>query len=157
MQETRLVTNKLTMNRLDSAVRKKAELQARGVRIQPELISELETKYNFPAIRTGRMVLCLESPDNSGELIPAFIVNGKRGNASPLHLVKNNSGKYEVWANDEKYTDITLDNQGNPCISYYDWSTNREDLRYACRKDSIWFLETDSMGSTHLRSGNTEC
>ena len=96
------------MNRLDSVVRKKAELQARGVKIPQELIGELEARYNAPAIRTGRMVLCLESPEKNGELIPAFIVNGKRASVSPLHMVKNGSGQYEVWMGDEKYTDITL-------------------------------------------------
>jgi radical SAM protein (TIGR04043 family) len=95
------------MNRSDSLARKKAELQSRGVRIPPELLSELETKYNAPAIRTGRMVLCLDSPRMNGELIPAFIVNGKRASMSPLHLVKNGDG-YEVWMDDEKYTDISI-------------------------------------------------
>ena len=106
-QGTRLVKNE-AMNRFDSVVRKKAELQARGVEIPQELIGELEARYNAPAIRTGRMVLCLESPEKNGELIPAFIVNGKRASVSPLHMVKNGSGQYEVWMGDEKYTDITL-------------------------------------------------
>jgi radical SAM protein (TIGR04043 family) len=96
------------VNKSDSVSRKKAEFQARGVRVLPELIGELETECNAPAVRTGRMVLCLESPSNNGELIPAFIVNGKRVEKSPLHLVKNGSGQYEVWTGDEKYTDITL-------------------------------------------------
>ena len=108
------------MNRLNSVARKKAELQAKGVKIPPELISELETKYNAPAIRTGRMVLCLESPENNGELIPAFIVNGKRAAVSPLHMVKNGPGQYEVWMDDEKYTDITL----LPRPSFYNSTTS---------------------------------
>jgi len=107
------------MNRLDSVVRKKAELQSRGVRIPRELIGELEARCNAPAIRTGRMVLCLESPEKNGELIPAFIVNGKRGDASPLHLVRNGSSQYEVWLDDEKYTDITL----LPRPGFYDSTT----------------------------------
>ena len=107
------------MNRLDSVARKKAEFQAKGVKIPPELISELETKYNAPAIRTGRMVLCLESPEKNGELIPAFIVNGKRASVSPLYMVRNGSGKYEVWWGDKKYTDITL----LPHPKYYDSTT----------------------------------
>jgi hypothetical protein len=97
-----------TMDGAVSVPRKKAELQARGVRVPPELIDELEVKYNAPAIRTGRMVLCLQSPENDGELIPAFIINGKRGAGSPFHLVKNGPDCYEVWRDDEKYTDITL-------------------------------------------------
>jgi len=92
----------------DTVVRKKAEMQSRGVRIPPELVGELETKYNATAVRTGRMVLCLESTAGDGGLIPAFIVNGKRAEASPLHLVKNGRGHYEVWMDDEKYTDVTL-------------------------------------------------
>ena len=114
-----LSQNEVAVNRSDSVVRKKAELQARGVKIPPELIGELETRYNAPAIRTGRMVLCLESPERNGELIPAFIVNGKRAAISPLHLVKNGSGKYEVWTDDEKYTDITL----LPRPEFYDSTT----------------------------------
>ena len=96
------------MNRSDSIVRKKAELQSRGVRIPAELIDELETRYNAPAIRSGRIVLCLEAPQDSGELIPAFVVNGKRGTTSLLHIVRADSGAYQVWAGEEKYTDITL-------------------------------------------------
>ena len=90
------------MTALDSVVRKKAELQSLGVRIPGMLISELEANYNAPAIRTGRMVLCLESPAGNGELIPVFIVNGKRVANSPLHLVKNNTNSYEVWAGNNK-------------------------------------------------------
>ena len=93
------------MNRSDSITRKKAELQSRGVNIPPELIPELETRFNAPAVRTGRIVLCL---DYQGETLPAFIVNGKRVAQSPLHLVRDKSGRYEVWAGDEKYTDVTL-------------------------------------------------
>jgi len=105
-QET--IVNKANLSRLDSVVRKKAELQSRGLRIPPELVDELETDFNAPAVRTGRMVLCLESPANDGGLIPAFIVNGKRASVSPLHLVKNGPGRFEVWADAEKYTDITF-------------------------------------------------
>jgi len=107
------------MNRADSVTRKKAELQARGVRIPPELIGELETKYNAPSVRTGRMDLYHESPAGNGDLIPEFIVNGKRALKSPLHLVKNGSSKYEVWVDDEKYTDTTL----LPHPGFYDSTT----------------------------------
>jgi radical SAM protein (TIGR04043 family) len=106
-QVTSFTTNK-TLNESDTVARKKAELQARGVKIPPRLISELEAKYNAPVARTGRIVLCLEVPDNIEELIPAFIVNGKRASISPLHLVKNVFGKYEVWTGDKKYTDVIL-------------------------------------------------
>ncbi|MBN1177241.1 MAG: hypothetical protein JXA51_06135 [Dehalococcoidales bacterium] len=97
-----------TLSRTDSVSRKKAELQSRGVRIPPELIDELEARYNAPSVGTGRMVLCLESPAGDGELIPVFIVNGKRSEYSALHMVRSGGGRYEVWADDEKYTDVTL-------------------------------------------------
>jgi radical SAM protein (TIGR04043 family) len=108
------------VNRSDSIARKKAELQSRGVRIPPELIYELETKYNAPALKSGRIVVYFESPKKDGELIPAFIVNGKRGAKSPLHIAKNSSDKYEVRVDDEKYTDITL----LPRPRFYDHLTN---------------------------------
>ena len=62
---------------LASVAKKKAVLQAEGVRVPPDLVAELEANYNAPSIRSGRMVLCLESPGGSGELVPAFIINGK--------------------------------------------------------------------------------
>jgi len=93
--------------RLDTIVKKKAEFQAKGVDIPPELINELETGWNASAIKTGRLVLCLKSPEKSGELIPAFIVNGKRGAKSPFHLVKDGS-QFEIWQEGVKYTDVFL-------------------------------------------------
>ncbi len=107
------------MNAQDSVVRKKAELQSRGIRIPGELIDELEADYNAPAVRTGRIVLCLESPAGNGELIPVFIVNGKRAANSPLHLFKNNAHRYEVRADNEKYTDVKL----LPRPEFYDGMT----------------------------------
>jgi radical SAM protein (TIGR04043 family) len=95
----------VAVNKSDSITRKKAELQSRGVNIPEDLIPEMEAKSNAPAVRTGRIVLCLEY---RGETLPAFIVNGKRAAQSPLHLVRDNSGRYEVWMNSEKYTDVTL-------------------------------------------------
>ena len=91
-----------------SLAREKAELQSRGVRVPAELVGELEAEYNMPAVRTGRMVLCLKSPAGNGALIPAFIVNGKRGQASPYYLLKNGPGGFEVRTGDEKYTDVFL-------------------------------------------------
>ncbi len=96
------------MKMTDSIARKKAELQSRGVQIPPELIPELEARYNAPAIKTGRMVLCLDSPAGDGELVPAFIVNGKRAAESPLCLAKNAHGGYEVRLDGKKYTDVSL-------------------------------------------------
>lgn len=102
-----LVKNRI-LDSTDSVTRKKAELQSRGVRIPPELIDELETKYNAPSVRTGRIVLCLDSPEGKGELIPVFIVNGKRAVNSPLYLARSDAGNYEVRANDVKYANVTL-------------------------------------------------
>lgn len=93
-------------HKMDSVARKKAEFQEKGVKVPPELIAELESRFNAPSIATGRMVLCLESAQENGELIPAFIVNGKRGVNSPYHLMENSSGKFEVWKNGSKYTDV---------------------------------------------------
>lgn len=117
-QETLSIKNR-KMNAQDSVVRKKAELQSRGLRIPGELTDELEASYNAPAIGTGRMVLCLESPAGNGDLIPAFIVNGKRAAHSPLHLVKNGTDMFEVWADNEKYTDVKL----LPRPEFYDGKT----------------------------------
>jgi radical SAM protein (TIGR04043 family) len=90
----------------DSVVRKKVQLQARGVRVPPELMDELEASYNAPAIRTGRMVLILEAPN--GEPMPAFIVNGRRGATSALELAKKESGGFQVLAGGEPYADVSL-------------------------------------------------
>jgi len=91
--------------RTASVSRIKAELQEKGLIIPPELAGELEADYNAPAVSTGRMVVCLASP--AGELVPAFIVNGSRGAASPYHLVKTEAG-FEVWRGDSKYADVTF-------------------------------------------------
>jgi radical SAM protein (TIGR04043 family) len=108
MKHETLSIEEVKMNPKDSVVRKKAELQSRGIRIPGELVSELEANFNASAVRTGRIVLCLESPAGNGDLMPVFIVNGKRGQNSPLHLVKNDGKGFEVWAGDEKYADVKL-------------------------------------------------
>ena len=48
--------------------RQKIELQTKGVIIPPELLDELEKEWNAPAVRNGRFVLCLESPDGGRQL-----------------------------------------------------------------------------------------
>jgi radical SAM protein (TIGR04043 family) len=108
MKQTIYLIKNGNLNKMDSVARKKAEMQSRGVRIPQELIDELEAEYNAPSVRTGRIVLCLESPAGGGELVPVFIVNGKRSPNSPLYLVKNYNGGYEVRVDDGKYTDVTL-------------------------------------------------
>ncbi len=87
--------------------RKKTELQANGVKIAAELFDELEKEWNAPAVRNGRFVFCLESPDD-GTLTTVLIINGKFVAKSPFRMVRGDSGKFEVWKGDEKYTDIVL-------------------------------------------------
>jgi radical SAM protein (TIGR04043 family) len=103
----------------DKISRKKAKIQAKGIQIPQDLIIELETKFNAPSIRTGRLVLCLDSSERTGELIPVFIVNGKYTSKSPFHMIKNNS-KYEVWEGNEKYTEVKL----IPRPGFYDHFTS---------------------------------
>ena len=67
------------MSKPISVVRKKAEFQEKGVRVTPELIKELESEYNAPAIGTGRMVICLESPLGDGELDGFQIICPRHG------------------------------------------------------------------------------
>jgi radical SAM protein (TIGR04043 family) len=97
----------LNVINLDTLSRKKARLQDKGLKIPPELLSELEAKYNAPSVKTGRLVFCLRSPEDNGNLIPVFIVNGKRVSKSPFHMVKSGSN-YEIWEEDKKYTDIVI-------------------------------------------------
>jgi biotin synthase-related radical SAM superfamily protein len=87
--------------------RKKTELQASGVIVPPELQEEMTREWNAPAIKNGRFVFCLESPDD-GRLTTVLIINGKFAEKSPFHMVKAGPGRYEIWRNDEKYTDIVL-------------------------------------------------
>lgn len=87
--------------------RKKTELQVNGVIVPDELQDELGREWNAPAIKNSRFVFCLESP-HDGKLTTVLIINGKFAEKSPFHMVKNDSGMFEVWQNDEKYTDIVL-------------------------------------------------
>ncbi len=98
----------MNMNNVITIARKKVELQANGINIPDDLIDELEVKYNAPSVKTGRIVLCFESPLGSGELIPAFIINGKHVSMSPFQMKKNGGGKFEIWMNNEKYSDVVL-------------------------------------------------
>ena len=92
----------------DTVAKKKIKLQSKGIRIPQELIVELETHYNAPSVSTGRLVFCIESPESNGASIPVFIVNGKRGAKSPFHMV-NHGSKFEIWEENNKYTDITIE------------------------------------------------
>jgi biotin synthase-related radical SAM superfamily protein len=95
--------------------RKKTELQTNGVVVPPELQDELEREWNAPAIKNGRFVFCLESPD-AARPTTVLIINGKFAEKSSFHLVKNTAGDFEVWKNNEKYTDVIL----LPRPEYYD-------------------------------------
>lgn len=95
--------------------RRKTELQTSGVIVPAELQDELERKWNAPAIKNGRFVFCLESPED-GRLTTVLIINGKFAVGSRFHLVKTcpersegaGSGRFEVWKDSEKYTDVVL-------------------------------------------------
>jgi radical SAM protein (TIGR04043 family) len=89
-----------------SVARIKAEFQEKGLRISPELVGELEARYNAPAVSTGRLVLCLSSPKGDGELLPVFIVNGTRFTASPFELVKRGNGGFTVFKDQSEYADV---------------------------------------------------
>jgi len=95
--------------------RQKIELQTKGVIVPPELLDELEKEWNAPAVKNGRFVLCLDSPVG-GRPTTVLIINGKFADRSPMHLVKNSAGLFEVWKGHEKYTDVAL----LPRPKYYD-------------------------------------
>lgn len=103
----------------DTVSIKKAKLQAKGIRIPQEMVSELEAQYNAPAVKTGRLVFCLKASDDNQSLVPVFIVNGKHVSYSPFHMVKNGSG-YEIWEGENKYTDIIM----TPRPRFYDLFTS---------------------------------
>jgi len=99
--------------------RKKAALQANGVLVPSELQNELERDWNAPAIKRGRFVFLLEHP-LTGLFTTVLIINGKFAENSPFHMVKADSGKYEIWENGEKFTDIAM----MPRPGYYDMVTS---------------------------------
>ena len=99
--------------------RKKTALQAHGVIVPPELQDELEREWNAPAIKRGRFVFLLERP-MTGLYTTVLIINGKFAEKSPYHVVKSAAGKYEIWENDEKFTDISM----MPRPRYYDMTTS---------------------------------
>jgi biotin synthase-related radical SAM superfamily protein len=101
----------------------KTELQANGVIVPSELQDELTREWNAPAIKNGRFVFCLESPED-GRLTTVLIINGKFAESSPFHMVKTDSGTFEVWRNDEKYTSIVM----LPRPRFYD-SLTRDGVR----------------------------
>ncbi len=117
----------------------KAELQEKGLRISPEMITRLEAEYNAPAVSTGRFVICLESPRGDGELIPVFIVNGKRGAASPYELIEVKPGEFEVQKDNKCYSSVKL----SPRPRFYDYLTS---------SDIPMYKVAVIVGPGHLRS-----
>jgi biotin synthase-related radical SAM superfamily protein len=99
--------------------RKKTTLQTNGVMVPAELQDELEREWNAPAIKRGRFVFLLEHPV-TGLFTTVLIINGKFAKNSPFHMVKADSGKYEIWENGDKYTDIAM----MPHPRYYDRVTS---------------------------------
>jgi biotin synthase-related radical SAM superfamily protein len=99
--------------------RKKTELQTHGVIVPPELQDELTREWNAPAIKNGRFVFCLESPED-GRLTTVLIINGKFAEKSPYHMVKAAPGRFEIRRGDAKYTDIVL----LPRPAFYDRLTS---------------------------------
>lgn len=99
--------------------RKKAELQANGVRVPIEMQDELERDWNAPAIKRGRFAFLLEQPV-TGLFTTVLVINGKFAENSPFHIVKIDTGRYEIWNNDEKYTDIVM----MPRPGYYNLTTS---------------------------------
>jgi radical SAM protein (TIGR04043 family) len=118
--------------------RKKTELQANGVIVPAELQDELTREWNAPAIKRGRFVFLLEHPV-TGLFTTVLIINGKFAEKSPYHMVKADSGKYEIWENEAKYTDIVM----MPRPRYYD----------LCTSDGIPMSDVAVIGEPdHLRS-----
>ncbi len=99
--------------------KKKTALQASGVLVPAELQDELEREWNAPALKRGRFVFLLEHPV-TGLYTTVLIINGKFAERSPFHIVKAGPGKYEIWENDEKFTDIAM----MPRPKYYDMETS---------------------------------
>ncbi len=97
----------------------KIELQANGVLVPPELQDELEREWNAPAIKRGRFVFLLEQPV-TGLFTTVLIINGKFSKKTPFHVVKADSGRYEIRKNGRKYTGITM----MPRPEYYDMTTS---------------------------------
>jgi hypothetical protein len=98
--------------------RKKTALQTHGVRVPAELQDELMREWNAPAIKNGRFVFCLESPED-GHLTTVLIINGKFADRTPFHMVKTDDGKFEVWEDDRKYTEVVM----LPRPDFYDRQT----------------------------------
>jgi hypothetical protein len=98
--------------------RVKTELQTHGVVVPPALQEELTRDWNAPAIGRGRFVFLLENKE-FGLYTTVLIINGHFSKKSPYHMVKSATGAYEVWKDDEKFTDVSM----MPRPKYYDLTT----------------------------------
>src|SRR3972149_396474 len=87
--------------------RKKTDIQTHGVIVPAELQDELGRNWNAPAIKNGRFVFCLESPEG-GRLTTVLVINGKFAERSPFHMIKTDRGGVEVGKGGGKYTIIEL-------------------------------------------------
>src|SRR3990172_2885451 len=96
----------------------KAELQSRGVRIPSEMREELNQKFNVPGILSGRFLFNLE--DHEGEKIAGFCIDGEFAAKSPYHLKREEDGRFAIYSNGNKYTDITFP----PRPKFYDMKTS---------------------------------
>jgi len=116
----------------------KTELQTHGVNVPAALQDELEKEWNAPAIKNGRFVFLLEQPV-TGLFTTVLIINGKFADNSPFHMVKASSGRYEIWKNNEKFTNIAM----MPRPKYYD----------RCTRDGVRMSDIAVIGEPdHLRS-----
>ena len=97
----------------------KTELQANGVIIPAALQDELERDWNAPAIKRGRFVFLLEQPA-TGLFTTVLIINGRFAEKSAFRMVRSGPGSYEIWKNDEKFTNIAM----MPRPRYYDMTTS---------------------------------
>jgi radical SAM protein (TIGR04043 family) len=97
----------------------KTELQTHGVMVPPELQDEMEREWNAPAIKRGRFVFLLENPE-FGLFTTVLIINGRFAGKSPFHIVKSDSGRYEIWENGEKFVNIKM----MPRPLYYNMTTS---------------------------------
>ena len=114
-----MVTTRQYTNDVGVLGRVKTELQTHGVIVPPELQQELARDWNAPAIGRGRFVFLLEDKE-FGLYTTVLIINGKFAEKSPYHMIKNSTGTYEVWKNDEKFFDVSM----MPRPKYYDLKTS---------------------------------
>ncbi|MFC1941695.1 radical SAM protein [Chloroflexota bacterium] len=136
--------------------RKKTELQTSGVIVPAELQDELQRDWNAPAIKRGRFVVLLEHPQ-TGLYTTVLIINGKFTTKSPFRMVKSSSGKYEIWKNEEKFTDVAI----MPHPGYYDMTTSdnipMSDVAVIGEPDHLRSVLNQRCGWQHIGQGCKFC